>query len=89
MRFTATLFLLVCATFNLISHVHSDDDCNQENKQKSLYDKTYYEPALDSDPAIEISTSIVATLGDHSQMTSLRKGQGVGTVPYRVTHVVG
>ena len=59
MRFTVILSLFVFVTAAAISRAHSsDDDCNQENKQKSLYLKNYYEPALDSDPATEISTSI-------------------------------
>ena len=72
MRFTTILAVWVFVTSAVISHGQAehphhrfhkdDDDCNQENKQKSLYLKNYYEPSLDSDPATEISTSIVATL---------------------------
>ena len=69
MKFTMILPILFFATSAVISHGqaesnkdHEDDECNQENKQKSLYLKNYYEPSLDSDPATEISTSIVATL---------------------------
>ena len=69
MKCTMILPILVFFTSAVISQGQAesnndprDDDCNQENKQKSLYLKNYYEPSLDSDPATEISTSIVATL---------------------------
>ena len=81
MRFTVILSFCVFVTSH---HGHAaenekrqidDDDCNQENKQKSLYLKNYYEPSLDSDPATEISTTIMATLGDHPHTTSALKGE--------------
>ena len=64
MRFTLILSLCVLVISAVTSHGQGqgDDDCNQENKQKSLYLKNYYEPSLDSEPATGISTSIVATL---------------------------
>ena len=86
MRFPVILSFCVFVT----SHGHAaenekgqiDDDCNQENKQKSLYLKNYYEPSLDSDPATEISTTIMATQGSHPHTTC--PGAKPGAMPFFV-----